>query len=66
LLTSLDEEKHATVRSVAIDMWKPFAKAVRKHLPSADIVHDRFHISKYLNEAVDDVRRHESRKLSEI
>lgn len=65
LLTSLAEEQRAMVRSVAIDMWKPFAKAVRKHLPSADIVHDRFHISKYLNEAVDAVRRQESRKLSE-
>ena len=65
LLTSLAAEQRAKVRSVAIDMWKPFAKAVRKHLPSADIVHDRFHISKYLNEAVDAVRRQESRKLSE-
>jgi transposase len=65
LLTSLAAEQRATVRSVAIDMWKPFAKAVRRHLPSADIVHDRFHISKYLNDAVDTVRRQESRKLSE-
>ena len=44
-------------------MWKPFASAVKKLLPQADLVHDRFHISKYLNNAVDIVRRQESRVL---
>lgn len=45
-------------------MWKAFKRAVNKQLPKADIVHDRFHISKYLNEAVDTVRRHESSLLN--
>ncbi|MFN9042180.1 MAG: transposase, partial [Planctomyces sp.] len=29
------------------------------------MVHDRFHISKYLNEAVDEVRRAEHRELQQ-
>lgn len=66
LLTGLAAEQRDTVKSVAIDMWQPFACAVRAHLPAADIVHDRFHISKYLNDAVDKVRRQESRKLSAL
>ena len=66
LLTSLAVEQREKVKSVAIDMWKPFAAAVRSLLSEADIVHDRFHISKYLNEAVDKVRRQESRNLNAI
>jgi transposase len=34
-----------------------------KHAPQADIVHDRFHLVKDLNEAVDKVRRAEHRAL---
>jgi transposase len=63
LLQSLEESQRHGVKSISMDMWKPFAIAASKHLPQADIVHDRFHISKYLNEAVDMVRRQESRQL---
>jgi len=41
---------------VACNQWDHDAIATNKHLPEADIVHDRFHISKYLKEAVDTVR----------
>lgn len=50
-------------QSVSMDMWDAYASAVRKVLPQADIVHDRFHIAKYLNEAVDLTRRAEHGKL---
>ena len=63
LLTGLAAKQRKEVLSVSVDMWKPFAHAVRKKVPQADIVHDRYHISKYLNDAVDAVRRQESRKL---
>ena len=46
-------------------MWKAYANAVNETLPQADIVHDRFHISQHLNEAVDKVRRQENKALSE-
>ena len=63
LLQTLTQSQQNGVASVSVDMWKPFASAVKKLLPQADIVHDRFHISKYLNTAVDIVRRQESRQL---
>jgi len=66
LLTSLAEEQRDHVQSVSIDMWKAFATAVKNILPAADIVHDRYHISSYLNEAVDHVRRQESRNLNTL
>ena len=44
-------------------MWQAFENSVRDHVPQADIVHDKFHIAKYLNEAVDKVRRQEHKVL---
>ena len=49
--------------SVAMTMWPAFANSAGRHVPEAEIVHDRFHISKHLNEAVDKVRRQEHRAL---
>lgn len=45
-------------------MWEPYRRAVEKILPNAAVVHDRFHISQHLNDAVDRTRRRESRQLS--
>jgi transposase len=60
---ALDEGQREMVCGVAIDMSAPFIRAIRRHLPHADIVHDKFHIAKHLNEAVDKTRRKEHRKL---
>jgi transposase len=60
---ALNEAQREMVCGVAIDMSAPFIKAIRTHLPHADIVHDKFHIAKHLNEAVDKTRRKEHRKL---
>ena len=46
-----------------MDMGANFAAATRVAAPQAEIVHDRFHVSKPLNEAVDKVRREEHRRL---
>ena len=51
------------VKAVAIDMWRAFIKSASKNAPQADIVHDRYHISSYLNNAVDQIRRKENKKL---
>lgn len=60
---SLSDEQRHQVTAVALDMWKAYANAVGEILPQADIVHDRFHISQHLNEAVDKVRRQENKEL---
>lgn len=51
------------VEAVAMDMWPAYETAARTLAPNADIVFDRFHVSKHLNEAVDLVRRRESGNL---
>ena len=63
---SLSEAQQQQVTAVALDMWKAYRNAVEKKLPQADIVHDRFHISQHLNEAVDKVRRQENKELKEV
>jgi transposase len=53
-----------TLQVVCMDMWAPYAKLVREHAPHAQILFDRFHIVKHLNEAVDAVRRDLWRQLT--
>ena len=63
LWDTLSLEQKAAVEAVAVDMWEPFIQTVREQVPDADVVHDKFHVSKYLNEAVDKVRRQEHKEL---
>ena len=46
-----------------MDMWQAFVSSAKTNVPQAEIVHDKFHVSKYLNEAVDKVRRRENKDL---
>jgi len=64
LLGTLSPTQCASVEAVAMDMWPAFMSATRECLPQADIVHDRFHVAKYLGTAVDTVRKHEHASLS--
>lgn len=66
LLGTLSLTQRASVKAVAMDMWPAFMSAARACIPQADIVHDRFHVSKYLGEAVDAVRRQEHRSLAQV
>ena len=63
LWDSLTDEQAEQIEAVAVDMWPAFANSIKKNVPEAEIVHDRFHISKHLNEAVDKVRRGEHKML---
>jgi transposase len=63
LLESLPEAQRAGIEAVAMDMWDAFLKASRQVLPEAAIVHDKYHVSSHLNEAVDRVRKEEHKRL---
>ena len=49
------------VKSISMDMWDAYIKAVKAAIPEAEekIAFDRFHVSKQINEALDKVRRRE-------
>jgi len=63
LWNSLTDEQKSHIAAVSIDMWQAFENSVAIYAPQAEIVFDRFHISKHLNEGVDKVRREEHREL---
>src|SRR3989338_6259986 len=60
--TALSREQLLGVKAAAMDMWRPFMDSWQE-ASTAPIVHDKFHISGYLGEAVDAVRRRENRTL---
>jgi len=63
LFAKLTQTQKDGVEAVAADFWQAFRNSIVKQVPQAEIVHDRFHISQYLGEAVDLVRRQENRVL---
>ena len=63
LWESLPAAQRAKIAAAAMDMGADFAAATRQAAPQAQIVHDKFHVSKLLNEAVDKVRKEEHRRL---
>ena len=71
---TLSAEQLASIEGVAMDMWDPYEKSIRQHLPQAEekIVYDKFHVAKQRGEAVErgsprliapfPVRRHVSQR----
>ena len=60
---ALNEYQQSNVKAICMDMWKPFYNAFSEKIPNASIVHDHFHISQYLNKAVDQIRKKENKEL---
>jgi transposase len=56
-IQTLSKEQRKAIRYASIDMWKPYYQAVRGMLPHAEIVVDRFHVMKHLNERINQIRR---------
>lgn len=63
LWSSLSEHQKTGVLAVVTDFWQAFSNSTHEQAPQAEIVHDRFHVSQYLVEAVDLVRRKENKSL---
>lgn len=60
---ALKDLPEAQVTAVSMDMWAAFASVTQEVLPTASIVHDRFHVVSYLNDAVDTTRKKENKQL---
>lgn len=63
---SLTEKQQSEVKTISMDMWKAYLSVSKEKLPNAEIVHDRFHLVKYLNEAIDKVRKREVKTNEEL
>jgi len=61
---AIPEERRGVVEAGAMDMWTPFMSAWTDVFGEDTlIVHDKFHVAKYLGTAVDKVRKGEHRTL---
>jgi len=58
----LGKEKQRLITVVVLDMWDPYIASIKEYCPTVDIVFDKFHIIKKVNEAVDAIRKQEFAK----
>lgn len=58
----LTPEQRATIKAVAMDMWKGFIEATKEALPNAAIVFDQYHVVAAFGKVIDRVRLDELEK----
>lgn len=63
LLTKMTAAQRARVKYACCDMAEGFLSVLKEHLPKAQVVIDRFHMVKALNEALDEVRKEAWREV---
>ena len=66
LQTKLDGCQRAAVEAVCIDMHQPYLNAIKKVLPWAETVFDKFHVLQHGSAALDEVRRQEFFRSGEV
>ncbi len=59
---SMDKEDRGNIEAVACDGAKGYLSSIRQYAENALMVLDHFHVKKYLNDAVDTVRKEELKK----
>jgi transposase len=60
----LTGKQRKSIDAVAMDMWDPYIKAVKKNLPQAKIVFDLFHVVAAFGRVIDKIRTSECRKAA--
>lgn len=64
-LQQLSPPERQAIQVVSMDMWRPYRQAVRQVLPHAQIVADRFHVTKQLTHQLDLIRRSMQRQAKQ-
>ena len=62
-LSSLPDAQ--VIQVVKMDMWPPYRDGVRKHLPGAQVVIDKFHVMRMANQALETIRKAHRATLSQ-
>jgi len=57
------KERCKQLQAICSDLWKPYLKVVKHKVPDAIHILDRFHVMKYMGDAVDETRRAETAQL---
>lgn len=61
----LGSDLSSQIKYVCSDMWRPYLKVIKKKIPQALHILDRFHIVSNLGKAINEVRAAEARKMRE-
>jgi len=64
-LRSIPQRLCQTIHTVCCDMYEGFTEAVREELKTARIVVDRFHVTRHYQQAADDLRQSELKRLKQ-
>jgi transposase len=62
-LTGWGKDVLEQIEEVSIDLWLPYKNLVKELMPSAEVVADRFHVMKQINQELDEQRRAEKRAV---
>lgn len=62
-LTAWGSEVLNKIEEVSIDLWKPYKSLVEELMPSAQVVADRFHVMKQVNNELDAERKKQKREV---
>ncbi len=54
------------IEEVSIDLWTPYKSVVEELIPNAQVVADRFHVMKQINEELDQRRKKERRQAEKL
>lgn len=65
-LSSLGSEILNQVEEVSIDLWMPYKSLIQEIMPNAQVVADRFHVMKQINEELDTKRKQDKRAAKKI
>lgn len=60
------EEVLENIEEVSIDLWTGYKSVVEELMPNAEVVADRFHVMKKINEELDEERKKERREINKI
>jgi len=59
------KQRSQQLQVVCSDLWKAYLKVIKRKIPDCKHILDRFHVMKYLNDAVDRTRRIETAQLKQ-
>ena len=65
-LEAWGEEVLTEIQEISIDLWKTYKNIAEELMPQAEIVADRFHVMKQVNEELDAARRKIKREAEQI
>jgi transposase len=54
------------IEEVSIDLWKPYKNLIEEMMPNAEVVADRFHVMKLVNDELDEHRKAEKKAAEKI